>query len=313
MTEDTANDLIDFMSSHCGEKKFLELVWFGGEPTVAATRIDQICQGLIDKGISFRSRMMTNGYLFDEEMIAKAKNLWHLWGLQICVDGTERSYNRIKAFVGVKDNPYQRVMHNVGRLLENGIAVGLRMNYDVGNYDEFENVVNEAYERFGNHKLLTVVAHPVIGEYEDSTGAIHHGDDSWFTQKEMELEAVASKKGFIRREKGLPYLSFSKCTACNAASVTVRPDGGIVRCPQLLGDDELTGTICEGILDQEKVQSWKRTKDARVCWNCVLYPNCNRLARCPDADFCHRAPAYIKRFTRAIEESYEAYKDTDNK
>ena len=254
---------------------------------------------------------MTNGYLFDEDMIERAKNLWHLWGLQICVDGTEESYNRIKAFAGAKDNPYQRVMHNIGLLLEKGIAVGLRMNYDVGNYVEFENVVNEAYERFGNHKLLTVVAHPVIGEYKDMTGEIHHGDDNWFTQKEIELEKIALRKGYVRREKGLPFLNYSKCTACNEASVTVRPDGGIVRCPQLLGDDELTGTIHEGILNREKIQDWKQFKDAEVCWDCVLYANCNRLVRCPDSDFCHRAPAYKARFTKAIKEIYDSITDED--
>ena len=306
MTEETANDLVEFMSNHCGENKLLELVWFGGEPTVAATRIDQICQGLQDKDISFRSKMITNGYLFDEEMVAKAKNLWHLWGLQICVDGTEESYNRIKAFVGAKDNPYQRIMHNIGLLLENGIAVGLRMNYDVGNYDEFKSVVDEAYERFGNNPLLSVTAHPVIGEHKDLNGEIHHGDDAWFTQREIEMDDIAYRKGYIRRERSLPFLNYSKCTAGNEASVTVRPDGGIVRCPQLFGDDQLTGTVKKGIINRDIIQSWKQSVDAEVCWDCTLYANCNRLVRCPDSVYCHKAPTYKKRFARMIEEIYDS-------
>lgn len=306
MTKETADDLIAFMCDHCGERKLLDLVWFGGEPTIASSRIDQICKGLREKNINFRSKMMTNGYLFDEEMVDRAKNLWNLWGLQICVDGTEETYNRIKAFVGVKDNPYKRIMNNIGMLLENGIAVGLRMNYDIGNHEEFESVVREAYERFGNHKLLSVVAHPVIGEYKYVDGKIYHGDDSWFTQKESEMDAIARKYGYVRREKGLPFLNFSKCSACNEASVTVRPDGGIVRCPQLLDDDELTGTVKDGISNREIVQSWKQANDAEVCWDCELFPNCNRLVRCPDSNYCHRAPIYKERFKNMINELYQA-------
>ena len=95
MTEQTACDLIDFIAEHCGSKRTVFLTWFGGEPTIATKRIDQICEGLNKAGVFFRSKMITNGYLFDEEMVAKAKKLWRLQALQICVDGTEKSYNRI--------------------------------------------------------------------------------------------------------------------------------------------------------------------------------------------------------------------------
>ena len=117
---------------------------------------------------------------------------------------------------------------------------------------------------------------------------------------------IAYRKGYIRRERSLPFLNYSKCTAGNEASVTVRPDGGIVRCPQLFGDDQLTGTVKKGIINRDIIQSWKQSVDAEVCWDCTLYANCNRLVRCPDSVYCHKAPTYKKRFARMIEEIYDS-------
>ena len=59
-----ANENVLTSISSIGGKP-VKIRWLGGEPTVAAHRIDQISKGLIDRGIDFISNITTNGYLFD--------------------------------------------------------------------------------------------------------------------------------------------------------------------------------------------------------------------------------------------------------
>ena len=70
MSEDTAKKLVDYISVH-RQDKGVDLNWFGGEPLVAIERIDQISKGLKDNDIPFTSSMISNGYLFDEEIVKR--------------------------------------------------------------------------------------------------------------------------------------------------------------------------------------------------------------------------------------------------
>ena len=151
MSNETIQQVTDFIDSHCGEDRKIYVTWFGGEPTVAARQISMICEDLRRKNIAFRSNMITNGYLFDEEMTATAEDLWQLKRIMISVDGTEKNYNLIKNFQKAEDNPYQRVMRNVERFLDHGIRVNMRMNFDLNNYLDFFDLLNEVTERFHNH------------------------------------------------------------------------------------------------------------------------------------------------------------------
>ncbi len=88
MTEQTVKDVVKFIVEHCGPEKKVHIRWFGGEPTVAIQRIDQICQGLHENGIAFTTRMTTNGYLLDVHIIERAVKHWNLQYVMISVDGT---------------------------------------------------------------------------------------------------------------------------------------------------------------------------------------------------------------------------------
>ena len=308
MSRDVADDVVEFISTHCGKERKIVITWFGGEPTVASAIIDRICKGLSKKGVNYRSKMTTNGYLFDQEMVTKAKDLWKLYALQICVDGTETSYNRIKSYVSVNDNPYQRVMRNIGLLLDNGIAVGLRMNFDLGNYREFKDVVDDAVRRFGRNKLLSVAAHPVIGEYRDHDGQLLHADDDWFMEKCVELNTVPAKEGISPPLPRLPFLNGDSCSASTGFSLTIRPDGGISRCAELFDDKDLIGTVRDGVINKKLDASWKQFADYDMCINCVLYPHCLRIANCPNKTYCHKKSIYIEHYYEVMRKVYNSEK-----
>ena len=152
MSKETAIETVDYIDRSCGEGRSVKIVWFGGEPTVAANRIDDISRGLKDRGISYSSSIITNGYLFDEQLADKAKSLWNLHTAQISVDGTEENYNRIKSYVYVGSNPYQRVLKNIGLLLDREVHVSLRMNFDRSNYTDFPKLLEEIIVRYSEEE-----------------------------------------------------------------------------------------------------------------------------------------------------------------
>ena len=303
MSEKTATDLVDFMAAHCGGKP-ITINWFGGEPTVASHRIDQICEGLIKSGVHFRSTMHTNGYLLGAEMIERAKHLWKLEALQICVDGTEKSYNKIKAYPSAYDNPYERVMHNVELLLSAGIYVGLRMNFDLGNYHEFPDLIDEVIRRFGQNKRLSVSAFPVSGEHEDSTGQILHGSDEWFVNERMELNLMARKEGLQRNKSDIPSLNFTSCGAFRDEFIVVTPEGSLVKCPEQFGEDQIIGTVSTGITNHDLVHCWKKIAELSICKDCVLFPSCFRLENCSNKTYCHKSSDSLNQYFEAIKKTY---------
>lgn len=299
MTEQTANDVVEFISTHCGDEKKVFISWFGGEPTIAANRIDQISKGLKSRGIDYWCDMTTNGYLFDEALVSQAKSLWNLKSVVISVDGTEENYNKIKAYVGVKGNPYQKIVRNIELLLKNRIHVNLRMNFDLENYHDFPALLKEFSDRFKGSTYLHIRAHPINGEYADAAGKIHHGSDDWFTEKVVELNGLARKAGFLNKSTQLPWLRYEGCEANNDFAVTITPQGMLARCPEQFGPDQFTGNVQEGITHLDRVKSWKQFIEFEKCESCILYPRCNRLVNCNAKDRCN----YFSELTYLFEES----------
>ena len=299
MTDTIVHDTVRFIADHCGPNKKVNIRWFGGEPTVAAYRIDQICKELYNYGIVYSSTMTTNGYLFDEEMVSRAKRIWNLKSVMICVDGTENSYNNIKSFVNPKDNPFQRVMKNIGLLLEHGIKVGLRMNFDVDNYLEFKDVLKEVKERFNNNPLLQVYAFPVKGEFINKNGFIHHGSDDWFNSKIPELNDVARSEGLFKRNKSLPSLFYSFCKAGDPSCMVITPKGNLSRCTGIFSrPDQIIGNVKDGINNTAYRKTWSKFGHPQKCVNCVFFPSCVLIDQCPGKGKC-----FLKETTRQYEDA----------
>lgn len=307
MTEETAEDVIKFIDKNCGDGRAISFTWFGGEPTVATNRIDQICKGVSDRKIHYSSQMITNGYLLDQSMVDRARSLWKLSSVQITVDGTEASYNKIKAYVNAVESPYQRVMNNIRLLLNKGIKVNLRMNFDKNNYAEFRDLIQEISDRFGDSENINVRAHPIHGEYVNCDGILFHADDDWFSQKVVELNDIADAAGLFVRKKELPSLHFLGCLASSDSSVTITPDGHLVNCPEHVDEEQYIGNVKEGIINTSVSESWKEFCDYEKCSKCNLFPFCSRIKKCSAKDRCNFLGIYVQQLTNAMIERYQIF------
>ncbi|MBR0463698.1 MAG: radical SAM protein [Clostridia bacterium] len=285
MTEQTAIDVVEFIQSHCGNQKVF-IRWFGGEPTIAANRIDQICKGLRQLGVDFSSKITTNGYLFDDEMVAKACDLWNLESAMVSLDGTEERYNKVKAYVNTDENAYQRVLRNVGFLLTHGVRVSLRMNFDRDNYREFADLLLEAKKRYQEHTLLNVYVHQINDHYPNVDAGRIHGDEEWFGKKILELNRLSRDLGFLHKKPALPFLDYRWCIAARDDAITILPHGELVGCPEQIGPDQFKGTLKKGVTNTDLICSWKQFADYERCWDCVLFPGCVKIINCAGKDRC---------------------------
>lgn len=283
MTEETANRLIDYIDEH-REGKDVTINWFGGEPMVGIQRIDQISQGLRDRGIPFTSSMISNGYLFDEEIVERAKELWKLQRVQITLDGTEDTYNRVKAYVNVQDNPFQRVLRNIDLLSGREIQVNIRLNVDFYNKDDIRALMEELGERYSGNNHVTVYLNmlfnnqgfePVSHSYDEMLALADLIED--YTDRLKEMKLAFDNMKYL-------HLSFSQCMADNPHTVMIQPDGSFCRCEHENILDRY-GSLEKGVTDPQKLDRWKEMMEpSDNCPECPIYPACYHLRHCMNSD-----------------------------
>lgn len=283
MTEETANKVIDYIDEH-REGRRVRIGWFGGEPLVGIKRIDQISQGLKDRGVPFAASMITNGYLFDEEIIKRSVDLWNLQRVQITLDGTEDTYNRVKAYAEAKGSPFRRVMRNIDLLAENKVLVNIRLNVDFYNKDDIRALIEELGERYGGNKYVSVYMNMLFNHlgYEP----VHHSHEDLIELQQIIGEYTEVLKGLNVTTNGrpIPSLQVSQCMADNPHSIEIQPDGSFCRCEHESALDSY-GSIDKGILDPEKPKLWRETIErSDHCPECCFYPFCFLLRRCMNAD-----------------------------
>ena len=283
MTEETANKVIDYIDQH-REGKDVTINWFGGEPLVGIQRIDQITQGLKDRGISFTSSMVSNGYLFDENVVKKAIELWKLYRIQITLDGTEETYNRVKAYVNVKDNPFQRILKNIDLLSSRDIQVNLRLNVDFYNQDDIKILIEELGERYSDNNHVAVYLNMLFSDV--GFEPVSHSTDDMiqldriikdYTERLKELKLSFDNQKFF-------HLTISHCMADNPHSVMIQPDGSFCRCEHENIHDSY-GSLKEGIVDSQRLEKWSIEKEpSDQCPKCAIYPACYHLQQCMNSD-----------------------------
>ena len=278
MTAETADKVVRYIVKHRGDEK-VKISWFGGEPLVNAKIIDQICTELREQGVPFRSTMISNGYLFDADKVQRAKDLWQLRRVQITLDGTEQTYNRVKAYVHQGVNAFERVLTNISMLTAAGIPVIIRLNVDKHNVSEMAELVQLLHQRFGTNEHFSVYSHELFGERTPEDNA------TLFAQR-MQLEQQIATHGILRIKELPKVTRLNHCMADNDGSVVIFPDGHLGKCEHYI-DSNFFGHIDSEEHDEAILRKFKeRRADSDACATCFCYPQCIRLVMCADDFGC---------------------------
>ncbi len=310
MTEETARAAGEYIAAHCGGKP-VHLVWFGGEPLVNVKAIDAISGILRRKGVEFRSRMDSNGYLFDAALAARAKADWGLEQVQIPMDGMEEVYNRRKAYVSHQGNPFRRVLGNIGPLLDAGIEVGVRLNLDEDNEKDLYALIDDLATRFGGRPGFTTHFRVLIENKGVAPSVYTEEERRSLAEKAVAMHKYLAGKGLLSRGH-LPHSPVLwSCWANNARAATITPEGRLGRCESHI-DKGLWGSVFSGERDEEVLRQWREQRSPEeVCRTCALYPWCIRLKKCViHPEHCspiERAEMGLK-LRQGILEAYEDWK-----
>ena len=256
--------------------------------------------------------MTSNGYLFNENLVNAAVSQWNLKMVQITLDGTEKVYNKIKAFIYPDSNAYQTVMHNIQLLLDAGIKVHIRLNLDLYNADDLMCLADELSERFSHYNNINVYAHHL---FEDGTPIAElHTEEEWNARDAVmcRLEEKLNRNGLVVKQGISKRLKMNQCMADSGDSITILPDGNIGLCEHFT-ESEFIGHISSETFDSSVISEWKSTiPEVPECAKCFLYPECIKLKKCTNASVCY--PHYridrLRKVTQRILCEYEKWHDT---
>ena len=308
MDHEIALKTVRYIKEHCrGEK--VRLSWFGGEPLLNYEAIDTICDGLRKEGVEFSSTMITNGYLFDTELVKKAVTDWRLKKVQITLDGTEEVYNRIKAFVHQEGSAYRRVMDNMRHLLDASIKISIRLNMDMHNAENLLELVDELGCAFDGRDGLSVYAYHI---FEDGKPMAEiHTEEGWNLRHEamsrlkerIEARGLSVVQGIRKKPKD------NRCMADSGRSVTILPTGDIGLCEHH-SENEFIGHLDREEVDEEMIAIWRETvPEIPECETCFYYPDCIRLKKCSNDRVCfrHLRMDYLESTKQAMRNEYKKW------
>lgn len=280
MNVDVANKTAQYIKRNCHSHD-VRIEWFGGEPLFNMRAIDIICKDLEKKGVIFSSSMKTNGYLFSNRIIEKAKNLWNLKHVQITLDGTENIYNKTKSYIYKDNNPYKRVTENIRLLLSYDINVTIRLNLSLDNSDDIHTIIEQITNDYKSNPHLSIYVHPLFELIGDNKPR------KIVFQKLLQLQTLINDSSL-----GQEYICFSKprlnhCKADNnCRSVVIFPDGHIGLCDHQWQSDYI-GHVDSDKLDGSIIKRWHNyIPPLDRCGSCLLYPDCLKLSLCDTNNHC---------------------------
>ena len=306
MSDKVANDIVDWLVPRSAAN--LTMKWFGGEPLCNEKAIDIICNGLKEKGLSFRSVMISNGLLLDASKIEKYKSVWNLYKAQVTIDGTKDEYIKAKNFKFFSGDPYETVLSNISALAAGGIRVDIRSHLTGSNMDDLVALTDELRFRFKGNDLVTLYIHPL---FED-TGAVSATtkDSREMVQYQFyEITKYIDKAGLGINYHILPY-KHCHCMADNGRSVCITPEGGLTLCEHHC-EDEMYGSIYNNTYDKETLLSWLESgPEYPECYKCPYRLACQRLKKCPVDYICSAGFISYQQYLtqQQMLGSYNAYK-----
>jgi len=306
MDEKTAHDVASYIAAHLPTRfeedelapgddsglfkddKKLRITWFGGEPLYNYSAIDTICSDLAKRGVDYACSMISNGYLFDDTLVAKAVSLWKLEKIQITLDGTREVYNERKAYI-YEGDAFERVTGNIKRLLDADVKVRIRLNLDEDNFDDLCRLCDELSERFATYENFSIYSHLLFQ-------IINEGDTERLTslyEKRAALGKHTKSNDRVRASRRM-HFSYSYCMADNPFCEVILPDGRLQSCEHFnenvcwgsiyTGETKLTAKMPDDNGSEvAPLEYWSQMhEDIPECEKCVHYPSCLRSKHCAD-------------------------------
>ena len=299
MSAETAEAIADFILMQSQRVKTVEIEWFGGEPLLNTQAIDIICSCIMERKpseLKFESSMVSNGYLINDAVVQRMVEQWHLYQIQITLDGMAAEYERVKA---LGKGSFDKVIQNMSALCAAGIHVIVRLNFDNNNVAEL-------------HKLIEYLSLlPFKTQLEVYPAKINDGTqrtDFALESETMQMYRILHDYGFIRRLKLLPKTMKTPCAASHRGYYTINANGLLFKCDRKLLAGNAVGSVFEpNQINTKAEQEWESFVLPEKCLRCNMIPLCWGgciYERINGQDYCYITEEIVNQNLRLILDDY---------
>ena len=304
MSLDTGKRAVDFLVKNSGDRKTLDIDFFGGEPLLNwdvvkdivkyAREIERSC----DK--RFRFTLTSNGLLIDDDVINFTNNQMH--NVVLSLDGRPEIHDAMRKLPN-GDGSYNIVVANIKKLVEarRGKGYYIRGTYTRENKDFVNDILHIADLGFKEISLEPVVGQADVTEKQRDGGSAFHS--AFFCDRSMEAEPPSLcfsdlpelfaqyetlAVEMLRREKldmGFNFYHFNldltggpcvykRISGCGVGTeyMAVTPSGELYPCHQFIGDARfLMGDVFSGVTNTGLRAEFSRCSiysrnECRDCW-----------------------------------------------
>lgn len=266
----------------------LTIFWYGGEPLLAKDLVLELqaffqerCR---ERGVAFRSGLLTNGYLLTPELAAQmVENGTEL--VSITLDGPPEIHDLRRVLAGGRPT-FAHIYENLKSVIDIFPVIDLRVNLDQDNWQDFPALL-DLLECDGLLSRVFVSPGSVRTHHE------HNRDYAQRCFKRWEALRITIEAGEALVARMAPYHStferrgLARCGALRQAWLGVDPEGLVYKCYEDLGEAQrAVGRLEEGKLYYyDRYLRWQNfdpTAPAE-CQECRYLPVCV-AKRCFNAD-----------------------------
>ncbi len=285
MPEEIQKDLVNYVANKMGKAKYLQVIWYGGEPLMALSTIESLTEAFKEiarkNGVSYSASMITNGYLLSEKVAHQLKSL-DVSKVQITLDGM--SYTHDKTRYLVNENPtFHVIVNHIVSAIDFFDEIKIRVNGSPQNKKSCFDLLAFLDEKNLSSKITISLA-----KLDNILG----GDEKfYYTEEEfaefsIQFKLEALKRGFFNNlSEILPFRIQSVCNATVNNAFVVDADGDLYKCWDDIGNKSLKyGNIknIESMLYSDKMETLFLNYsgfEIENCKKCNILPIC--LGGCP--------------------------------
>lgn len=282
MSSEVMSRIMKYIAS-LSELNKIKITWFGGEPLMGASQIEELYDRLNATKKIIASDIITTGYHLNEETIRIMKKVG-ITSAQITLDGMKETHNKVKHLQSGED-VFERVLSNIELLnvLAPEINIVIRVNLTHENEHEYMQLYALYSDRFKNRSNMGIAPAFVLDRsasncdicIEQNT-LFKHAERSEFILK-LAKDGVDSP--FIR----YPEPFFNECAIRDDLAIAFDPEGYAYKCWEVIGNKEYAiGRLNDaGVLTDINEKILNRQLygadifDDPICSQCRYLPICS--------------------------------------
>lgn len=280
MSFETGKRALEYLCEHSGNRRNLEVDFFGGEPLMNFEVVKQLVtfgRSIEDKyNKHFRFTLTTNGVLLNDENIDYINE--NMENVVLSIDGRKEINDRMRYTIS-GEGTYDIILPKFKKLVDKR---GDKTYYVRGTFTKFNTDFAKDVIHMADQGFRLTSVEPVVSSPEHPYTLTDSDMPTVFQQYEELAEEIIKRQGTDREFKFFHFLMdlnqgpcvIKRVSGCGAGTeyLAVTPEGDLYPCHQFVGNEDFKiGTVHEGVTKTELVDSFNKThvyaKEAcKSCW-----------------------------------------------